>query len=169
MSDSSYICPRCYKPLAVLKALGKVRSIDGYLQCVDCYSDLEYESVVVRDIHFKKHREDGTPYPKWLHDDLEAKGLLRKIPVGKGLTKEDKAAIRWAAKNADALDGKGGMPLDKFSKLSHKKQVELICGKNNSKLKKAMKFSFKKVLKGVTPEKLAEVYDSGISEFNLGV
>lgn len=102
--NSDYICQKCFKPLAILEALGKVKNVQGYLQCKDCGSDLEYEGVAVRDIHFKRERNEGIPLPKWLHDDLKAKGLLRKVNVGKYLTKEDKAAIKWAAKHADDLD-----------------------------------------------------------------
>lgn len=73
------ICQKCYKSEAVLAALGKCINVDGYLQCKDCGSDLEYESVVIRQIHFNKERSDGIPLPEWLHNDLKKKGLLRKI------------------------------------------------------------------------------------------
>ena len=79
MSNDDYICQKCYKSYAILEALGKLKFVDGYTQCADCGSDLEYEGVVIRDIHFKNQREKGIPYPKWLHDDLKAKGFLRKV------------------------------------------------------------------------------------------
>ena len=80
---NDYICQRCYKSQDVLEALGKLDCVDGYYQCKDCGSDLEYESVVIRQIHFDRKDKEGIPYPKWLHDDLEKKGLLRKVDIGK--------------------------------------------------------------------------------------
>ena len=77
--DNPFICQTCYKSSNVLKAMGKYETVDGYPQCSDCHSDLESESVVIRQIHFDAKRDHGTPYPKWLHDDLEKKGLLKEI------------------------------------------------------------------------------------------
>lgn len=73
------ICPKCYKSFNVLTAFEKINRVDGYFQCKDCYSDLDYEGVVIRQIHFDKRKNNGTPLPKWLNDDLEKKGLNRKI------------------------------------------------------------------------------------------
>lgn len=95
----NYICQRCYKSKDVLEALGKCVTVDGYLQCKDCGSDLEYESVVIRQIHFDAKRNNGTPYPEWLHNDLEKKGLLRKIstkiPKHQRINKEALKKFCW--------------------------------------------------------------------------
>tara|TARA_Y100000310_G_scaffold182299_1_gene182385 strand:+ start:281 stop:754 length:474 start_codon:yes stop_codon:yes gene_type:complete len=77
----SFICQKCHKSLAILKALGKLRVLDGYHQCSDCHSDLEHESVVVRQIHYDRKRKDGTPLPEWLQKELNEKGLSKEIPL----------------------------------------------------------------------------------------
>ena len=74
--NSGYICQKCYKSKDILEALGKLISVDGYYQCADCYSDLEYECAVVRQIHYDNKRFKNIPHPKWLFNELVDKGLI---------------------------------------------------------------------------------------------
>lgn len=98
---SDYICQKCYKSKDILEALGKLQSVDGYLQCKDCHSDLEYESVVIRDIHLKRNRNDNIPLPKWYRKELKKKGFLRKVDMSKYVTEEDRAVFRKVAKELE--------------------------------------------------------------------
>jgi hypothetical protein len=74
--NGGYICQSCYKSKDILEALGKLSFIDGYYQCSDCHSDLEYECAVARQIHYDNKRLKGIPYPQWLFDELVDKGLI---------------------------------------------------------------------------------------------
>jgi len=137
--NSDYVCQKCHRPLAILEALGKVKTNQGYLQCTDCYSDLEYESTVVRDIHLKRKHNEGIPLPEWYQKELDVKGLGGKVDMGKYLSGEEMAAIKWAAKIDKRIEDNDSIPLDKWMKMSQNKRIGLILGKNNSKLKKAIK------------------------------
>ena len=64
------ICQTCYRTEDVLRALDKLRHVQGYAQCADCGGDLEYESVVVRQIHYDRQKE-GIPLPEWLQEERE--------------------------------------------------------------------------------------------------
>jgi hypothetical protein len=68
-------CQTCHRSAEILRALGKYKVVQGYAQCTICNGDLENESVVIRQIHFDKEKNEGVALPTWLHDDLEEKGL----------------------------------------------------------------------------------------------
>ena len=74
-------CQICHRNSRILKALGKYSVVQGYPQCGICGGDLMAESVVIRQIHFDRNRNDGVPLPDWLEKDLRAKGLLDEIPA----------------------------------------------------------------------------------------
>lgn len=79
MASGDYICQKCFRSAAVLKALGKYRTSQGYAQCADCFSDLEYESAVIMEINYKREREEGVPIPEWHFKHLLKNGLLRGV------------------------------------------------------------------------------------------
>ncbi len=90
---STYVCQKCYRTQDILKALGKLRHVDGYAQCKDCGSDLEREGVVVRKIHLDNRDLYNITLPQWLHEEYEKKGLNRKVePLPRELRKEILAA-----------------------------------------------------------------------------
>jgi len=86
----SLVCQKCYKSQDVLEALGKLRYVQGYAQCRDCGSDLESESVVIRQIHIDNERLRNIPYPQWFHNELQQKGLLESIDI---LTENERVLI----------------------------------------------------------------------------
>ena len=76
---SNTACQTCHRPRGILVALGKLNLVQGYEQCADCRSDLEHESVIIRDVYFKKAeeeaKENGEKYsfqylPEWLQKDI---------------------------------------------------------------------------------------------------
>ena len=60
--SSEYICQKCYKSFDDLKKIGKLKFVDGYYQCENCHSDLEYESVVLRSCLLKDARKKAIFY-----------------------------------------------------------------------------------------------------------
>ena len=44
IADHTWHCPKCGKSLGLLKSLGKTCSRQGYLQCVDCFADIDCSS-----------------------------------------------------------------------------------------------------------------------------
>jgi len=79
--SNTMICQRCHKTADELKALNEYIILDGYAHCRDCYSDLEYASVVLRQVHYDRKRKYGVPLPKWLNEILIGKGLLVRKPL----------------------------------------------------------------------------------------
>jgi hypothetical protein len=78
--NNPFICQTCYRSKAILEALNKIRIDEvGAPQCADCHSDLEFESVVIRQIHFDAKKNTGTPLPEWLYNDSKEKGLMEKV------------------------------------------------------------------------------------------
>ena len=53
----NYICPTCRKTREHLVEEGKLNLVQGYEQCADCFADLEYESVVLREDLWKEARK----------------------------------------------------------------------------------------------------------------
>lgn len=54
-----FICQTCRKSRDQLIKENKLSSVDGYEQCADCGSDLEYDSVVLRDDILKNARKEA--------------------------------------------------------------------------------------------------------------
>ena len=54
---SNYVCQTCHRSREILVALDELNLVQGYEQCGICGSDLEYESVVIRAIHYEAAKE----------------------------------------------------------------------------------------------------------------
>jgi len=55
---TTFICQTCRKSREQLSKENKLILVDGYEQCADCGSDLEYDSVVLRDDILKNARKE---------------------------------------------------------------------------------------------------------------
>jgi len=53
----SYCCQTCHRSMNILKAMGELKSCQGYPQCGICGGDLEAESVVIKQIQIDKEKD----------------------------------------------------------------------------------------------------------------
>lgn len=45
IADMTWHCPTCRRSVGLLRSLGKTTMRDGYLQCVDCFADIDCASL----------------------------------------------------------------------------------------------------------------------------
>jgi len=53
----SYCCQKCHRSENILRALGELKSVQGYMQCGICRGDLEAESVVIKQIQIDQEKD----------------------------------------------------------------------------------------------------------------